>query len=142
LAEAAVTSLRGLGVSTEMHYLQGIRNEEVPIWLNASNVLLVTSFHEGSPTIVKEALACDLPVVSVDVGDVRERIKDIDGCYIASDDEVDLAAKLLLVHRGAGKIKGREKLGDVSLGTIARRLEVIYTDVVSDRRMKIGAPVH
>jgi len=53
------------------------------VWLNASNVLLLTSLHEGSPTVVKEALACGLPVVSVDVGDVAERIEGIEGCHLA-----------------------------------------------------------
>jgi len=52
----------------------------MPGYLNAADVLLLTSKHEGSPTIVKEALACNCPVVSVDVGDVRERIAAINGC--------------------------------------------------------------
>jgi teichuronic acid biosynthesis glycosyltransferase TuaC len=51
-------------VKAELHHLRGIEYEQVPIWLNASDVLLVTSHHEGSPTIVKEALACNLPIVS------------------------------------------------------------------------------
>jgi hypothetical protein len=51
--------------------------DQVPQWLNASDVLLMTSLHEGSPTIVKEALACGLPTVSVDVGDVGEQIKGV-----------------------------------------------------------------
>ena len=59
------------GVRAEIHYLRGQPNSDVPIWINASDVLLMTSLHEGSPTIVKEALACNLPVVSVDVGDVH-----------------------------------------------------------------------
>jgi teichuronic acid biosynthesis glycosyltransferase TuaC len=45
-----------------------------PIWLDASDVLLVTSHHEGSPAIVKGALPCNLPVVSTPVGDVKERL--------------------------------------------------------------------
>ena len=75
-----------LGIDAEMHHLSGVPNDHVPIWLNASDVVLLTSLHEGSPTIIKEALACNRPVVSVDVGDVRERIRGVDGCFLARPD--------------------------------------------------------
>src|SRR5262249_9654504 len=119
LAQATMDSLQSRGIRGEIHYLRGIPNDQVPVWLNASNVLLVTSLHEGSPTIVKEALACDLPVVSVDVGDVSERIMGIEGCYIALPDPNDLAAKLALVHSENGRILGRIKMQELSLKGIA-----------------------
>jgi len=61
---------------------------------------LLTSLHEGSPTVVKEALACGLPVVSVDVGDVAERIEGIEGCHLAVATPEDLAAKLCRFMNG------------------------------------------
>ena len=133
LAEAAVKVLQDLKVPVEMHYLRGVKNEEVPIWLNASDALLLTSRHEGSPTIVKEALACDLPVVSVDVGDVRDRIKGIDGCYIASSQPHDLAAKLLSVHGTVGRVKSREKMKEFSLEQISYQLKTLYTGTLHKR---------
>ena len=65
--------------------------------MNAADAVLLTSLHEGSPNAVKEAMACDVPVVAVDVGDVRERIGDADGCYVAAATPEALADKLLLV---------------------------------------------
>jgi hypothetical protein len=53
--------------------------------MNASDVLLLTSLHEGSPNVVKEALACNLPVVSVPVGDIPERIGRVPGCVVCKD---------------------------------------------------------
>jgi glutamine amidotransferase len=83
LAEAALAALNEMGHRSEMHGLPGIPHEEVPVWMNAADVLLLTSDHEGSPNVVKEALGCNRPVVSVDVGDVRERIQSIEGCFLA-----------------------------------------------------------
>lgn len=67
---AAVEAANRSGIQAELHQLQRIPHHEVSIWLNASDVVLLTSLDEGSPNIIKEALACDLAVVSVDVGDV------------------------------------------------------------------------
>src|SRR5688572_30602741 len=69
LAKAAVMQLNGADSPAELHCMTGIPATEVPVWINASDALLLTSAHEGSPTIVKEALACGVPVVSVDAGD-------------------------------------------------------------------------
>src|SRR5262249_51226345 len=51
----------------------GVSYDQIPIYMNACDALLFVSMYEGSPNVIKEALACNLPIVSVDVGDVRER---------------------------------------------------------------------
>ena len=58
-------------------------------------MLLLTSVHEGSPTVVKEALACNVPVVSLDVGDVRELIGSVQGCVICQDACAEMIAGAL-----------------------------------------------
>jgi glycosyltransferase involved in cell wall biosynthesis len=106
------------------------------VWLNASNVLLLTSLTEGSPNIVKEALACDLPVVSVDVGDVSERIRETEGCYLALSEPGDLAAKLHMVHSGPGRVIGRVKMQELSLEQVALRLRDFYSELLESFERK------
>ena len=77
----------------------------------AVDALLMTSFTEGSPQVIKEALACGCPIVSVDVGDVKERIDGVDGCYVAETRHATELASLLQNAMGfEGKTKGRERV--------------------------------
>jgi teichuronic acid biosynthesis glycosyltransferase TuaC len=126
LAEATVAVLGGRGSDVELHALEGIPNEEVPTWLNAADAILLTSTHEGSPVVVKEALACNVPVVSVDVGDIRERIAGIECCFTASASPHDLADKLQQALEHEERISAREWIADLSLEAVAERIHEIY----------------
>lgn len=134
LASAAVDRLKELGVKTEIHYLRGVEYVQVPIWLNASDVLLVTSRHEGSPTIVKEALACNLPIVSVPVGDIPQKIQDLDGCHLAVPDASELALKLHRVWMYPVRIAGRATVHSASAEHSAKRLVEFYEQVVGRKK--------
>ncbi len=130
LAQAAVDKANRRGLRAELHYMTGVPNADVPTWLSASDVLMLTSLHEGSPTIVKEALACSLPVVSVDVGDVAERIEGMDGCYLATPDEADLADKLALVQKRGSRLNCGSRLGELSSVAVAQKLKDFYTRIL------------
>jgi glycosyltransferase involved in cell wall biosynthesis len=134
LAKAAVEQMAPFKQPPELHYLNSIPNEEVPVWLNASDALLLTSLHEGSPTVVKEALACGLPVVSVDVGDVAERIEGIEGCYLAPPEPAELAGKLSLVRAGGKRLNCRMQLGELSIGSVAQKLKRFYEEITCQDR--------
>ena len=145
LARSATEYLERKRGSVHFHMLSGVPNHQVPIWLNASDVLLVTSKHEGSPTIVKEALACGLPIVSVAVGDIPERIADIDGCYLAEADPGDLSEKLDLIYQRHERLHCRNKLQNLSCGAIAATIEEFYMEVLCrtvDRNSKARVPVN
>jgi teichuronic acid biosynthesis glycosyltransferase TuaC len=79
---------------------------EVLYMLNGSDALLVTSFHEGSPNIVKEAMACNLPIVSVNCGDVAKRLNNVQNCYVHDYDKVALANSLKDVLIKSGRSNG------------------------------------
>jgi glycosyltransferase involved in cell wall biosynthesis len=131
LAEAAVAHADGASDDLELHSLAGIQHEDVPVWLNAADVVLLTSSREGSPNAIKEALACNVPVVSVDVGDVRERIEGIAGCYIAEATPEDLADKLRRVLERPGTIEGREHVSELAIERVAGKLRTIYEKLTS-----------
>jgi glycosyltransferase involved in cell wall biosynthesis len=134
LARDAVAQMNNRDRLSELHYLTAVPNAEVPVWLNASDVLLVTSMHEGSPTVVKEALACGLPVVSVDVGDVAERLEGIEGCYVARPQPAELAAKLCLVQQRGRRLDCRSRLEELSTLRVAQRLKRCYEEITCGGR--------
>jgi teichuronic acid biosynthesis glycosyltransferase TuaC len=129
LARVAVERLGDERV--ELHTLDGLRHADVPSVLNAASVLLLTSTHEGSPNVVKEALACNLAVVSVDVGDVSERLAGIEGCYLAEATPEDLAAKLRAVLERSARVQARDRIRDLSVENVARSLASVYAELVS-----------
>lgn len=138
LAQAAIDKANRSSLNAELHQLRGVAHEEVPIWLNASDVVLLTSLHEGSPNIIKEALACNVPIVSVDVGDVCERVEGIEGCHIAMADPDDLGIKLGLVGARADRIVSRERMQTLSLEQTAQRLRGFYEEaLLPHRRLNI-----
>lgn len=130
LAETAVDRLNAWGISSELHLLERVPHDEVPIWLNACDSLVLTSQHEGSPNIVKEALACNRPVVFVDVGDVAERVRGIEGCYLVPRETAGIAMGLRRVHEGQRRVKGREKMAELSLKAASHRIRKFYTEAV------------
>ena len=130
LAKEAVALLDDDGA--ELLELKGYSREEVTMLMCAADAFLMTSVTEGSPQVVKEVLACGCPIVSVDVGDVRERTEGVEGCFVADTREPkELAGLLQKAIAFNGKTKGREKLVADGLDNrmVAGRLIEIYKDV-------------
>jgi len=130
LAQQAIENL--LDDSVSLLELKGYTREEVTLLMCAADALIMTSFSEGSPQVIKEALACGCPIVSVDVGDVKERVEGADGCYVAktreSNELANLLRKAMLFE---GKTKGREKIVADGLDNrqVAEKLLTIYNRV-------------
>lgn len=117
----------------ELLELTGYSHSEVVALMCAVDLLLMTSLNEGSPQVIKEAMACGCPIVSVDVGDVRERLQGLDGCYVA--DSFDVHELVILVSKAlsfSGKTRGRERIIKDGLDneSVARHLLDIYRQVV------------
>jgi glycosyltransferase involved in cell wall biosynthesis len=130
LAKAAVEKARQEVPCLRLEVLDGsVEPALLPEMMNAADCLLLTSISEGSPTVVQEALACDLPVVSVDVGDIVERLQGVrDSTVVASDASV-LGQALIRMVDPPRRSNGRLKIADFSSRTIALRLKEIYSEM-------------
>ena len=132
LAKGAVEILNRLGnYNIELHPMVGVKNEETPIWYNAADVVVLPSFYEGSANAVKETMACNKPIVTTDMGDCRERLEGLEGCYVANTYDVEEFAELLDKALKQGKTKGRERLlvDGIADYQIAERLMNIYKKI-------------
>lgn len=109
-------------------------HEEMPLYMSACDALVVTSTREGSPNVVKEALACDLPVVSVPVGDVAQRLAGIDGCAVCTDDRPEtIAADLAGVLACGRRVAGRQAVAGLDECLLTQRVLEVYRSVIPGR---------
>lgn len=109
----------------ELQSLGSVDHDRIPLYMNAADAMLLTSKHEGAPNTVKEALACDLPVIGTDVGDLRERLDGIDGCAVSDDDD-ELAAALRATLASNERANGRPAVADLALSRQLDRIERVF----------------
>ena len=123
-----------IGCPVKLIVLNGrISPDCVPQYLNAADCLVLASEREGSPNIVKEAMACNLPIVSVDVGDIAERLEGVDPSTIVRRDPESMGAALARILESRARSNGREKLTQCSEGYVANELLRIYSDTLRAR---------
>ena len=113
----------------ELNVVNNISHDLVPIYLNAADVVLLTSFWEGSPNIIKEAMACNCPIVATDVGDVKEVVDHTEGCFVTSFKPEDVADKIKQAIRFGKKTTGRDIIGYLEITKVANQLISIYKEV-------------
>jgi teichuronic acid biosynthesis glycosyltransferase TuaC len=139
LAEAAAAAAARRVPDARLEVLGGaVPAGRIATYMNAADCLLVTSDLEGSPNVVKEALACDLPVVSVDVGDVRERVAGVTPGGIVERDPERLGAALAEVLRQPRRSDGHTAVEAIRTRRIAERIVAVYRRVA--RRPRAGTP--
>lgn len=132
LAREAVIALRARYPGARLLEVCGEPQERLLRYYQACDCVILTSKTEGSPNVVKEAMACRRPVVSVDVGDVRQLFRGAMGCYLADADPTDLARKLVAAISFGDSTNGREAIEHLSAANIARRIvEELYVPLTN-----------
>lgn len=134
VAQAAVQILQKAKVNIELLPVYTSPYQQIPLYMNACDALVLTSMHEASPCVIKEALACNLPIVSVDVGDVAERIDGVSGCYLCERTPQDVADKLHQALNHGRLTNGRDKIQEFSLQGTARKVIEVYKGVLASGR--------
>jgi hypothetical protein len=124
LARAAVAALPGVTLEVVSH----VPFDEMPLVYASADALVLTSYAEGSPNCVKEALACALPVVAVDVGDVSQILDGLSNCAVVPPDADAIARALArIIADGRGCPDGPRRVAErYSLDAIGQRFAALF----------------
>lgn len=138
LAAAAVERLATGGRDVELLTVSKVPNADMPWYYSAADAMILCSDSEGSPTAVKEALACNTPVVSTDVGDVTEILEGIDGCGICAQSAGALAEGLeRVLDPPPGLVfEGRQAMRRYGQEEIVGKIVQVYRRTIERRELR------
>jgi glycosyltransferase involved in cell wall biosynthesis len=137
LFEEIIKTLQGqLGIKISVVEFHNKNRREVRESLNLIDLLLMTSLSEGSPQIVKEALSCDTPVISSNVGDVKKILEGVDNCYLVdSFESLDYIEPIMKIIKNKSlKVRstGRQQIFRLKLDekSISERIYLEYNKLI------------
>ena len=133
-AKAAAQRLSQCDPAVELIVVYTETQDRLALYMNACDALVFPSFQEGSPNIVKQAMACNLPIVATDVGDVREVIGKTKGCFICNPEVTEFAEKLREILRHRARTQGREHIHHLDRCAVARRVMHVYENTLKKAR--------
>jgi len=136
LAQASVEAVSRMGVSCRLWVVDKVPPAQMPVYYRAANCLLLTSDWEGSPNVVKEALSCDLPVVSVNVGDVPRWLSLVSGCKVVERSPQAIAAGLQSILSCTTSVDGTHVREALDLAVVARRVVAVYREAIEYRHSR------
>lgn len=135
LAEASVALMRKLIGEVRLIVLYGdTPHDEMPLYLSGADCVLMTSDYEGSPNIVKEALACGLPIVSVDVGDIAERLDGVHPSRIVACDARAIGSAAAEIVLSGQRSNGRDAIRNLSATAVRDKILEVYHRVLGGAR--------
>ena len=129
LARASIAYLVQQGIKVELIIANGLPQTQLVNYINACNAVILPSHAEGSPNIVKEAMACNVPVVATNVGDVSDVIWSTRGCSICPPDPAAFALGLLRAFQHSEPTTGRADIAHLEASLIAQQMIAIYQGI-------------
>lgn len=136
LAQEAVDIVRKKGLDVELVVAKSVPHAQIVQYMNASNALILPSIAEGSPNVVKEAMACNVPVVATNVGDVADVIGHTDGCSVCKHDAQALAAGLERAFAHKEPTTGRHDIRHLDSKFVAKQVIAVY-EMVTRKKVAV-----
>ena len=133
LIEAAVAKAREQVPELEVLQVRGVTRERLPLYLNAADVLVLASMFEGSPNAVKEAMAVNLPVITVAVGDAADLIGPTEGCFLVPREVEAIAARIVEVCQRGARTRGRDWITRLAMPNIAKQIVEVYDRAIREK---------
>jgi teichuronic acid biosynthesis glycosyltransferase TuaC len=133
LAKAVAEHLAKQDPSVELLVIFKETQDRLALYMSACDALIFPSYQEGSPNIVKQAMACNLPTVATDVGDVRQVIGKTRGCYVCNPSIPEFVARICDILRHRERTDGREQIRYLECSAVAQRVSEVYEQVLRKR---------
>lgn len=137
LAKAVADWLARRDPSIELLVVSRETQERLALYMSACDVLVFPSYQEGSPNIVKQAMACNLPIVATDVGDVRQVIGKTRGCHISNPTVTEFASRIMEIVSAPRRTDGRERIRHLDSSTVSERIIEVYERVLRNREKRL-----
>jgi len=133
LAKAVGDHLAAQDPSVELLVICKETQERLALYMSACDALIFPSYQEGSPNIVKQAMACNLPIVSTDVGDVRQLISSTKDCYVCNPSVPEFTARIREILVNRKRTDGRERVRHLESSAVAQKVIEVYEEVLRRR---------
>lgn len=133
LAHKACELARNEIAELKIMIAEKIDHDLMPYYINACNLTIITSLHEGWPNCIKEALACNVPFVATDISDLQEIANKTTTCMVVEADEVKLSKAIIQISKVAGGDDLRNFISDMTVENCSRKLKEEYEKVIFNR---------
>jgi len=134
LAKAVADEMKKRDSSVELLVVHKETQDRLALFMNACDALVFPSYQEGSPNVVKQAMACNIPIVATDVGDVREVVGNTKGCHVCKPEVEDFVKRLSEVLSHRRRTQAREQVQHLAGPSIAQKIISVYEQVLRMRR--------
>lgn len=133
LAQAAIALLKRDDIN--LIEMKGFNRHQVAMLFNACDMLLLPTKSEGSPQVLKEAMACNCPIVATDVADIAFLLKGVTNSYVTTFDPADVADKIQRVIECGERTNGRDRINELRLDNplVCETILGIYKEVLKNR---------
>ena len=118
----------------EVLEMKGLSRLQISKLLSACDLFALPTKSEGSPQALKEAMACNCPIIATDVADIKHLLGDLEGHYICTFNPKDVAEQVEKALAFNGRTKGRERIIELGLTNdlVAKKLVEIYEEVLKN----------